>query len=218
MSFWDDDPLAGLPEIAPHPGRSGSQSSAALSSLPPSPIIQQNAVEAKTVAGAISLGLGLSRPCVVPCAAETPQVAVDRLETASLHAPSRTCKLFYGVDGTGDGDGDGKVTCEAPPPPPLERTFPIHNDPNEGAGAGNNSQENQRPVTWKNCLGTSWRYAGAAVGGPNATGSSTARREARGESLSLQILEGGSEDQERGGHYIYPCPGQFLTLLTDLIR
>ncbi|KAK5651069.1 hypothetical protein OQA88_13717 [Cercophora sp. LCS_1] len=45
MYFWDDDPLAGLPEIAPHPGRSGSQSSAALSSLPPSPIIQQNAVE-----------------------------------------------------------------------------------------------------------------------------------------------------------------------------
>ncbi|KAK5651095.1 hypothetical protein OQA88_13288 [Cercophora sp. LCS_1] len=44
--FWDDDPLAGLPEIAPHPGRSGSQSSAALSSPPPSPIMQQNAVEA----------------------------------------------------------------------------------------------------------------------------------------------------------------------------
>jgi len=43
--FWDDDPLVGLPEIALHPGRSGSQSSAALSSLPPSPIIQQNAVE-----------------------------------------------------------------------------------------------------------------------------------------------------------------------------
>ncbi|KAK5651102.1 hypothetical protein OQA88_13284 [Cercophora sp. LCS_1] len=33
MSFWDDDPLAGLPESRPHPGRSGSQSSAALSSL-----------------------------------------------------------------------------------------------------------------------------------------------------------------------------------------
>jgi len=43
--FWHDDPLAGLPEIAPHPGRSGSQSSAALSSLQASPIIQQNVTD-----------------------------------------------------------------------------------------------------------------------------------------------------------------------------
>jgi len=43
--FWHDDPLAGLPEIALHPGRSGSQSSAALSSLQASPIIQQNVTD-----------------------------------------------------------------------------------------------------------------------------------------------------------------------------
>ncbi|KAH6635307.1 hypothetical protein B0J18DRAFT_418470 [Chaetomium sp. MPI-SDFR-AT-0129] len=41
MSFlWHDDPLAGLPEIAPHPGRSESSSSA-LSSPPTSPIVRQ---------------------------------------------------------------------------------------------------------------------------------------------------------------------------------
>jgi len=43
--FWDDDPLAGLPECTPHLGRSGSQSSAALSSLPASPTIQQNTID-----------------------------------------------------------------------------------------------------------------------------------------------------------------------------
>ncbi|KAK3363191.1 hypothetical protein B0T25DRAFT_575808 [Lasiosphaeria hispida] len=48
MSFWDEDPLADLPEITPHPGRSGSQSSelsAALSSLPATPILQQNELD-----------------------------------------------------------------------------------------------------------------------------------------------------------------------------
>jgi len=45
MAFlWHDDPLAGLPEIAPHPGRSESPSSA-LSSLPASPIIRQNVTD-----------------------------------------------------------------------------------------------------------------------------------------------------------------------------
>ncbi|KAK4146786.1 uncharacterized protein C8A04DRAFT_34677 [Dichotomopilus funicola] len=38
--LWHDDPLAGLPEIAPHPGRSESSSSA-LSSPPTSPIVRQ---------------------------------------------------------------------------------------------------------------------------------------------------------------------------------
>ncbi|KAK3356703.1 hypothetical protein B0T25DRAFT_138046 [Lasiosphaeria hispida] len=48
MSFWDKDPLADLPEIMLHPGRSGSQSSklsAALSSLPTTPILQQNELD-----------------------------------------------------------------------------------------------------------------------------------------------------------------------------
>lgn len=46
MSFlWHDDPLAGLPEIAPYPGQPESSSSSGLSSLPGSPIVQQNDTE-----------------------------------------------------------------------------------------------------------------------------------------------------------------------------
>ncbi|KAK3382710.1 hypothetical protein B0T24DRAFT_602318 [Lasiosphaeria ovina] len=44
LFFWDEDPLSSLPEITPHPGRSGSQSSEALSSAPPAPIIEQNEI------------------------------------------------------------------------------------------------------------------------------------------------------------------------------
>ncbi|KAK4145808.1 uncharacterized protein C8A04DRAFT_10219 [Dichotomopilus funicola] len=46
MSFlWDDNPLAGLPEITPYPGQSESSSSSALSSLPASPIVQKTTTD-----------------------------------------------------------------------------------------------------------------------------------------------------------------------------